>query len=218
MTTLSTAESAPVIAGMRLRAGRAGSGKGAGRMITAAISTARAAGARGPLLVRGDSAYGSRAVVGACVRHDAQFSLVMTRNTAVGRAIAAISEDAWTPVSYPGAVRDPDTGAWISDAEVAEISYTAFAGTPEAITAAWSYGGSKTPTTSTHYFRYGDITRFSPPSSRISSLPKPGCSVLNTVRYARAGVPCLTGDSRNRRINPPKRCVARRDPGSRRLR
>ena len=36
---------------------------------------------------------------------------------------------------YPGAVHDPDTGAWISDAEVAEIPYTAFASTPDAITA-----------------------------------------------------------------------------------
>jgi len=32
-------------------------------------------------------------------------------------------------------VRDPDTGAWISDAEVADISYTAFASTLDAITA-----------------------------------------------------------------------------------
>jgi hypothetical protein len=32
-------------------------------------------------------------------------------------------------------VRDPDTGAWISDAEVAETSYTAFASTPDAATA-----------------------------------------------------------------------------------
>ncbi len=135
VTTISTAESAPVIAGMRLRAGRAGSGKGAGRMITQAIRTARAAGATGPILVRGDSAYGSRAVVSACRRHGAEFSLVMNRNKAVQRAIAAISEDAWTPVAYPGAVRDPDTGAWISDAEVAEISYTAFTGHPEETTA-----------------------------------------------------------------------------------
>ena len=36
---------------------------------------------------------------------------------------------------YPGAVIDPDTGEWISDAEVAEIAYTAFASTPDAITA-----------------------------------------------------------------------------------
>ena len=36
---------------------------------------------------------------------------------------------------YPGAVRDPDTGAWISDAEVAEVPYTAFAHTTDRITA-----------------------------------------------------------------------------------
>ena len=134
-TTISTAGAAPVIAGMRLRAGRANSGKGAGRMVAQAIGTARAAGAAGQILVRGDSAYGNRAVVAACVRHGARFSLVMTRNNAIERAIAAIEDNAWTPVSYPGAVQDPDTGAWISDAEVAEIAYTAFASTPDRITA-----------------------------------------------------------------------------------
>ncbi len=36
---------------------------------------------------------------------------------------------------YPGAVRDSDTGAWISDAEVAETSYTVFASTKDATTA-----------------------------------------------------------------------------------
>jgi hypothetical protein len=50
---------APVIAGMRLRAGRTGSGKGAGRMVAQAIATARAAGVSGSLLVRGDAAYGT---------------------------------------------------------------------------------------------------------------------------------------------------------------
>ena len=134
-TTISTTGSAPVIAGMRLRAGKTGSGKGAGRMVAQAISTARAAGASAQILVRGDSAYGNRAVVAACRRAGAQFSLVMTRNPAVERAIAAIDENAWTPVRYPGAVRDPDTGAWISDAEVAEIAYTAFASTKDRITA-----------------------------------------------------------------------------------
>jgi hypothetical protein len=134
-TTISTAGAAPVIAGMRLRAGRANSAKGAGRMVAQAIGTARAAGATGAILVRGDSAYGNRTVVRTCLRAGAQFSLVMTRNPAIERAIAAIDDHAWTPVSYPGAVRDPDTGAWISDAEVAEIPYTAFASTSDAITA-----------------------------------------------------------------------------------
>jgi len=120
---------------MRLRAAQTGPGKGAGRMVAQAISTARAAGAGGPILVRGDSAYANRSVMRSCLRAGANFSLVMTRNTAVERAIAAIDEDAWTPVCYPGAVRDPDTGAWISDAEVAEIPYTAFASTADRITA-----------------------------------------------------------------------------------
>ena len=64
-TTISTERCAPVIAGMRLRAGKTGSGKGAGRMVAQAIVTARAAGATGKILVRGDSAYGNRAVVRA---------------------------------------------------------------------------------------------------------------------------------------------------------
>src|SRR4051812_4589795 len=134
-TTISTPGAAPVITGMRLRAGRANSGKGAGRMVAQAIGTARAAGATEAILVRGDSAYGNRAVVRACLRAGAQFSLVMTRNPAIDRAIAAIDETAWTPVRYPGAVLDPDTGVLISDAEVAEIDYTAFASTPDRITA-----------------------------------------------------------------------------------
>jgi hypothetical protein len=134
-TTISTRNSAPVITGLRLRAGRANSAKGAARMVAQAIGTARAIGAGHSIVVRGDSAYGSRTVVRACVRHGAAFSLVMIRNPAIERAIAGIDEDAWTTVRYPGAVVDPDTGAWISDAEVAEIPYTAFAATTDAITA-----------------------------------------------------------------------------------
>jgi hypothetical protein len=76
-------------------------------MVAQAIGTARAAGASGQILVRGESAYSNRAVVAACVRQGAQFSLVMTRNAAIERAIAAIDADAWTPVRYPGAVIRP---------------------------------------------------------------------------------------------------------------
>lgn len=134
-TTISTDMSAPVIAGMRLRAGKAGSAKGAARMVAQAITCARGAGVSGEILVRGDSAFGGRAVIAACRRGGARFSLVLTKNRAVQRAIEAIGDQAWTPVKYPGAVQDPDTGAWISDAEVAETSYTAFASGSEAVTA-----------------------------------------------------------------------------------
>ena len=48
-------------------------------------------------------------------------------NASIRAAIAAISEDAWTAIKYPRAIWDDQLGAWISDAEVAEIQYTAFA-------------------------------------------------------------------------------------------
>jgi hypothetical protein len=135
-TTLSTPTGAPVIAGIRLRAGRAGSGRGAASMVSDAINLARSAGAAGEVLVRGDSAYGHAAVVRACRRAGARFSLVLVKNSTVTKAIQTIPDDAWTPVHYPGAVPDPETGEWISDAEVAEIpAFTAFASTPHSVTA-----------------------------------------------------------------------------------
>lgn len=134
-TTISTRQGAPVVAGIRLRAGKAGSGKGAASMVTEAIATARAAGATGAILIRGDSAYGNSAVVGACLKAKVQFSFVLAKNPAVTRAIATITEDQWTPVHYPGAVPDPDTGQLISDAEVAEVTFTAFATTKHPVTA-----------------------------------------------------------------------------------
>jgi hypothetical protein len=135
-TTISTTLGAPVLAGIRLRAGRAGSGKGAASMVTDAIRVARAAGATGEVLVRGDSAYGNSAVIGACLAARARFSFVLTKTSTVTRAIATIPDQAWTPVHYPGAVLDPDTGALISDAEVAEVAaFTAFGSTRHPVTA-----------------------------------------------------------------------------------
>ena len=110
ITTISTEPGAPLIAGARLRAGKANSGKGAARMIAQAVATARAAGVTGQILVRGDSAYGNSTVVAACRRAGARFSLFLTKSATVAAAIDSISDDAWTPVNYPGAVRDPDTG------------------------------------------------------------------------------------------------------------
>jgi hypothetical protein len=60
---------------------------------------------------------------------------VLTKNPAVAAAIAQIPDAAWCPVQYPGAVIDPDTGELISDAEVAEIEFTAIASTTTPVTA-----------------------------------------------------------------------------------
>ena len=65
VTTLSTAQAAPVITEMRLRAGKTGSGRGAASQLRSAITTARACGAHGKIMVRGDSAFGNKAVIGA---------------------------------------------------------------------------------------------------------------------------------------------------------
>ncbi|PXW25802.1 UNVERIFIED_CONTAM: DDE family transposase [Williamsia faeni] len=104
-------------------------------MVAQAIVTARMAGATGTIMVRGDSAYGNSGVVRACTNAGAEFSVVLIKNSLVHKAIDSIADSAWIPVKYPGAVRDPDTGAWISDAEVAETSFTAFSSTKYPVTA-----------------------------------------------------------------------------------
>ena len=41
-------------------------------------------------------------------------------------AITTIDDDAWIPIHYPNAIWDDDEQRLISDAEVAEIGFTAF--------------------------------------------------------------------------------------------
>jgi len=124
ITTLSVPTAAPVIAEAWLRSGKTGSGRGAARQVKQAIGTARAAGAIGTIMLRGDSAFGTKKVLAACLAEQVEFSLALSPNRRVTKAIKAIDETEWTPVHYPGAVLDPDTGALISDAEVAETTHT----------------------------------------------------------------------------------------------
>jgi hypothetical protein len=124
---ISTPLSAPVIAATRLRGGNAGSARGAASLAVQAIGTARDCGCTGTIIVRMDSAYYNAAVTGAVRRQGARFSVTVPMNASIRAAIAAIGEDAWTPIRYPRAVWDDQLEAWISDAEVAETQYTAFA-------------------------------------------------------------------------------------------
>lgn len=135
VVTISTRLSAPVIAAIRLRGGNAGSARGSASLLTQALNTAKMAAARGMMLVRADSAYYAGAIVSAARRAGAYFSITVSMNAAIQAAIAGIADDAWIAVRYPGAVTDPDTGELISEAEVAETAYTAFAGTRHEITA-----------------------------------------------------------------------------------
>jgi hypothetical protein len=86
----------------------------------------QAADATGLRLLRADSAFYSQEVIAACRRHNSRFSITARLDSAVRTAIAAINPDAWTPIKYTHAVFDDDQQRWISDAEVAETSYTAF--------------------------------------------------------------------------------------------
>ena len=66
-------------------------------------------------------------MIGAIRRGSARFSVTVPANASIRAAIAAIPGDAWTPIRYPRAIWDDQLGAWVSDAEVAETQYTAFA-------------------------------------------------------------------------------------------
>jgi len=124
---VSTPIAAPVIAATRLRGGNAASARGAASLAARAIGTARECGCTGMIVVRLDSAFYNAAVIGAVRRGGARFSVTTPMNAGIRAAIAAIGEDAWTPIRYPRAIWDDQLQAWISDAEVAEGPYTAFA-------------------------------------------------------------------------------------------
>jgi hypothetical protein len=128
--TISTPLAAPVIAAVRLRGGNAASVRGAASFITEAIAAARETGCSGAIVVRMDSAYYSSAAVQAVRRAGARFSVTAQLNASVKAAIAAIPPAAWTPIAYPRALWDDQLGCWVSDAEVAEVKYTAFAAHP----------------------------------------------------------------------------------------
>src|SRR5215469_5511008 len=125
--TISTPIAAPVIAATRLRGGNAASARGAASLAVQAIGTAREAGCAGLIIARMDSAFYNASVIGAIRSQGARFSVTAPMNATIRAAIASIGEDAWTPIRYPRAIWDDQLQAWISDAEVAEIEYTAFA-------------------------------------------------------------------------------------------
>lgn len=124
--TVSTRQAAPVIAATRLRGGSANSARGAASFTAEALGAARSAGCAGIIVARADSGLYCAAFTAACRRAGAYFSVTARMDPAVKRAIASIGEDAWTPIRYPRAIWDGQLCCWVSDAEVAEVAYTAF--------------------------------------------------------------------------------------------
>jgi hypothetical protein len=125
--TVCTPLAAPVIAATRLRGGSAASARGAAGFAARALAAARACGCSGTIVVRLDSGFYSAAVLAAAGRAGAYFSVTVPLYAKVQAVIAAVPEDAWIPIRYPRAIWDDQLAAWVSDAEVAETSYTAFA-------------------------------------------------------------------------------------------
>ena len=128
LATICTPLSAPMIAATRLRKGSTNSARGAAKLLADALATASRAGVAGLVIVRADSAFYGHDIIAAARRGGARFSVTARQTPAVIRAIAGIGEHAWTPIRYPNAIFDEAEQRWISEAEVAEVQFTAFTG------------------------------------------------------------------------------------------
>lgn len=126
VAAVSTDHSLPVIAEAGLRKGNARSGDSAEWYASRTLTTIGRIAPNRQVLARADSAFCTRAHVAAVTDAGAWFSFTIPQWKTVHSAIAEISEDAWTAIQYTEAVWDDQAGGWISDAEVAEVPFTAF--------------------------------------------------------------------------------------------
>ena len=127
LATAASAESAPVVVAQRLRRGAANSARGAKWLVADALKTVARVTPGRSVLLRADSAFYGRDIIGAATRAGVQVSVTVKQDVRVKAAIGGIAEDAWTPIAYRDAVYDQSSGRWVSRAEVAEIAYVAFA-------------------------------------------------------------------------------------------
>jgi hypothetical protein len=126
IATLSSPVCAPVILTAQLRGGTTDSRHGAVAMLTEAINLARRAGATGMIVVRADSAFYTGKIITALRKLGVFFSVTARKTEAVMTAIAGIAEDTWSEVAYRHPILDPETGEWITHAEIADTTHTAF--------------------------------------------------------------------------------------------
>lgn len=127
LVTASTFGAPPVIVGQQLRKGAANSVRGANKILSDSLATVfRMPDHNAPVVVRADSAFYSAKVAKAVLANNADFSVTVPMNSKVTKAIATIKETAWTTIKYPRAIWDDQTRQWISEAQVAEVDFTAF--------------------------------------------------------------------------------------------
>lgn len=110
------------VAATRLREGPANDARGVRSFAAETINRVRAAGADGPMTLRADAGFYSRALIGACRRADVRFSVTVRMNPYLQGEIDKIPADAWTDI--PAEQWQPNDGA----AQVAETTIGAFKG------------------------------------------------------------------------------------------
>jgi hypothetical protein len=128
---VSTPIARPVVAGIRLRKGKSADVRGAARFLAEALAVVRQVVPTATVVVRADAKFYTADVAATAARYGAFVSLTTGSNPNVNAAITTIDETAWTPIHYPDAFVDTDTGDLVSDAQVAEIPYTAFTSRPK---------------------------------------------------------------------------------------
>jgi hypothetical protein len=97
----------------RLRKGAANTARGILRFVDELVARLRRAGATGELTLRMDSGFWSAKLIARLRGHRVRYSITVRQTKTVRAAIAAIPEQAWTPIAY-----QPD-----GVAEVAETPY-----------------------------------------------------------------------------------------------
>ncbi|MDQ6613238.1 MAG: IS1380 family transposase [Actinomycetota bacterium] len=104
------------VLGIRARGGNAHTARGAASFLTEVFNTTRAAGGTGPLTLRADAGFYSKAVAECCRKHKVRFSLTVKLSKALHKVISQIPEEDWKPIPY-----------WIEGgADVAETTYRPF--------------------------------------------------------------------------------------------
>lgn len=131
LTTVSSDRCAPVIVGFGLRRGNVKSGEHADWHLSRAFPLVARLRPTAQVMMRADSAFATCTTVHACLDAGAWFSVTVPYWNTVTTAISRIPPKKWTPISYPNAVFEEETGQWISDAEVAETPFTAFVSHPK---------------------------------------------------------------------------------------
>jgi hypothetical protein len=126
LATVTTASTAPVIVAQRLRKGACGSPRGAARLVADALKTVTHLKPGCRALLRADSAFYGHPTVSAAAKAGADVSVTVRLDPRVKAAISSIPDDAWKKIQYTDAIFDEATKQWISRAEVAEVSFTAF--------------------------------------------------------------------------------------------